>query len=180
MRLEKKDTIGLMIDIQERLLPVMYNKETLLKNCLILIRGLKTLGIPLMVTQQYTQGLGKTTDTLAGEIPEFTPIEKRDFSCCDEPAVLLGLEKHRAQNIIIFGIESHVCVLQSAVDLKHDGYNPIVVMDCVSSRSEKDIELAGERFRYEGIMTGSYESVLFELTRSLKAKEFKEISGLVR
>jgi nicotinamidase-related amidase len=85
-----------------------------------------------------------------------------------------------AKNIIICGIESHVCVLQTAVDLKKEGFNPIVVMDCVSSRTKENIEMAKERFRHEGIMMTSYESILFELTRSSVAPEFKAISKLVK
>ncbi|NQU51523.1 MAG: isochorismatase family protein, partial [Bacteroidetes bacterium] len=110
----------------------------------------------------------------------FTFIEKRDFSCCDEPVVFEKLKKLNAKNVILCGIESHVCVLQTAIDLKEAGYNPIVVMDCVSSRSIENIELAKERFRFEGIMMTSYESILFELTRSAGAPEFRAISKLVK
>ena len=84
------------------------------------------------------------------------------------------------KNIIICGIESHVCVLQTAVDLKEAGYNPVVVIDCVSSRTKESFEIAKERFRHEGILMTSYESVLFELTRSSAALEFKAISNLVK
>jgi nicotinamidase-related amidase len=90
------------------------------------------------------------------------------------------LKELNAQNIIICGIESHVCILQTAVDFKEAGFNPIVVMDCVSSRTRENIEMAKDRFRHEGIMMTSYESVLFELTRTSSATEFKAISKLVK
>jgi nicotinamidase-related amidase len=90
------------------------------------------------------------------------------------------LNETGTRNIIICGIESHVCVLQTAVDLKESGFNPIVVMDCVSSRTKENIEMAKERFRYEGIMMTSYESILFELTSSSAAPEFKTVSTLVK
>jgi len=180
MRILKKDTVGLVIDIQERLFPVMWEKEKLLANCKILIEGLQELQIPLLVTQQYTKGLGETLPEIKSVISHFNSIEKREFSCCDEPTVLEMLKQRNAKNIILCGIESHVCVLQTAVDLKESGYNPIVVMDCVSSRLKENIELAKERFRFEGIMMTSYESVLFELTRSSGAAEFKTISKLVK
>jgi nicotinamidase-related amidase len=180
MRIVKENTIGLVIDIQERLFPVMFENETLLKNCLTLIQGLAELQLPIVTTQQYTKGLGETIPEIQELIPCFSPIEKRDFSCCDEPTVSLKLKELQAKNIIICGIESHVCVLQTAIDLKSAGFNPIVVMDCVSSRSEKNIELAKERFRFEGIMMTSYESILFELTRSAGAPEFRAISKLVK
>lgn len=180
MRITKENTIGLIIDIQERLVPAMFEKEALLKNCQILIEGLKTLEIPLFITQQYTKGLGETTGEIKELIQDFSYIEKRDFSCCDEPVFIEKLESSGKKNVIICGIESHVCVLQTAVDLKAAGYNPVVVLDCVSSRLPQSIEIAKERFRHEGIMVTSYESILFELTRSAAAPEFRTISKLVK
>jgi isochorismate hydrolase len=180
MRITKENTVGLIIDIQERLFPAMIEKEILLKNTIILIQGLIELKLPLIVTQQYSKGLGETIDEIKSVIPDFSFIEKRDFSCCDESTVMENLEGLKAKNIIICGIESHVCVLQTAVDLKEAGLNPIVVMDCVSSRNNENIENAKERFRHEGIMMTSYESILFELTRSSAAPEFKAISRLVK
>jgi isochorismate hydrolase len=180
MRITKEFTTGLIIDFQERLFPAMHEKETLLKNCQILIQGLTELKIPLLITQQYTKGLGETVSEIKSFIPDFSFIEKRDFSCCDEPVAIQKINETGTRNIIICGIESHVCVLQTAVDLKEAGFNPIVVMDCVSSRTKESIETAKERFRFEGILMTSYESILFELTRSSSAPEFKAVSTLVK
>jgi len=180
MRITQENTIGLVIDIQERLFPVMWEKEKFLGNCQTLIQGLQTLQIPLLVTQQYSKGLGETLEEVKSLISGFEFIEKRDFSCWEEATVTGKLKQLNAKNVIICGIESHVCVLQTAVDLKEAGFNPIVVMDCVSSRKVENIELAKERFRFEGIMMTSYESILFELTRTSKAEEFRTISKLVK
>ena len=180
MRITKENTAGLIVDIQERLFPVMWEKEKLIKNCTTLIHGLTELKLPLVVTQQYTKGLGETISEIQSVIPDFSYVEKRDFSCCDEPSVAEKLKNLYAKNIIICGIEAHVCVLQTAVDLKAEGFNPVVVMDCISSRTPENTELARERFRFEGIMMTSYESILFELTRSSGAAEFKTISKLVK
>ncbi len=180
MRITKENTIGLVIDIQEKLFPAMFEKETLLKNTLILVRGLNELQLPIAVTQQYTKGLGETVSEIQSAIPDFSYIEKRDFSCCDEPVLSAKLSELKAKNIIICGIESHVCVLQTAVDLKDSGFNPIVVMDCVSSRTSENLDFAKERFRFEGILMTSYESILFELARSSASPEFKAISKLVK
>ncbi|MGV8136262.1 MAG: isochorismatase family protein [Mangrovibacterium sp.] len=180
MRITRENTIGLVIDIQEKLVPVMEEQEDLLRNCKILIEGLQELGIPVVVTQQYTKGLGTTVEPIRSVIKDFNPIEKREFSCCDAEAVSDRLSRIKAQKVIICGIESHVCVLQTAVDLKEAGYIPVVVMDCVSSRSWNSVDLAAERFRHEGIMMTSCESILFELTRSSAAPEFKSISNLVK
>ena len=180
MRILKENTVGLIIDIQERLFPVMYEKEKLQETTKILIDGLQKLEIPLLLTQQYSKGLGETIPEIKSKITSFEPIEKRAFSCCDEPSLTQKLSELKAKNIIICGIEAHVCVLQTAVDLKDAGFKPIVVMDCVSSRKVENIELAKERFRFEGILMASMESILFELTRSSATSEFKAISKLVK
>jgi nicotinamidase-related amidase len=180
MRILKIYTAGLVIDIQERLFPVMSGKEQLLTNCITLVRGLQIIGIPLMVTQQYTKGLGETIPEITFEIQNFSYIEKRDFSCCGEPEVLNRLKELSIKNVLICGIESHVCVLQTALDLKEAGFEPVIILDAVSSRFESNLELAKERFRYEGIMMTSVESVLFELTRSSLSPEFKSVSNLLK
>ena len=180
MRIKKENTVGLVIDIQERLFPVMYEKVKFLENTKTLLNGLQQLGISLLISQQYTKGLGETISEIKSVITSFEPIEKRAFSCCEEPTITQKLSELKTKNIIICGIESHVCVLQTAVDLKDAGFNPVVVMDCVSSRNPDSIELAKERFHYEGILMTSMESILFELTRSSAAEEFKAISKLVK
>lgn len=180
MRILKENTVALVIDIQERLLPAMAEPEMLIDKCKTLISGLQELAVPLFVTQQYSKGLGETVAEIKSLITNFNPIEKSVFSCCDEKLVADKLEKSGAKNVIICGIESHVCVLQTAIDLKEAGYIPVVVMDCVSSRNLDNMDLAAERFRYEGILMTSMESILFELTRTAGAPEFKAISKLVK
>jgi nicotinamidase-related amidase len=180
MRILKENSIGLVIDIQERLVPVMEESEQLTENCGKLIQGLQILGLPLFVTQQYTKGLGETISEIKAVIPGFEYIEKKNFSCLDEPVFAEKLALSGAKNVIICGIESHVCVLQTAIDLKEAGYNPVVIFDCVSSRSFDNVDLAAERFRHEGILMTSMESILFELIRSAGTPEFKEISKLVK
>ena len=180
MRILRENSIGLVIDIQERLVPAMEENEVLVENCKKLIQGLQILGLPMLVTQQYTKGLGETIEDVKALFTDFQYIEKKDFSCYDEPVFAEKLAVSGAKNVIICGIESHVCVLQTAIDLKAAGYTPVVVSDCVSSRSFDNLDLAAERFRHEGIMMTSFESILFELTRSAGAPGFKDISKLVK
>jgi nicotinamidase-related amidase len=180
MRIEKDNCVGLITDIQEHLVPVMIGKDKFLSNTSRLILGLQELHIPLLVTQQYTKGLGETLTEIYTLINHFTTIEKSSFSCYDEPKFVDALEKLNLKNVIICGIESHVCVLQTALDLKAASYNPIVVFDCISSRSKQNLKLALERFRFEGIMITSFESILFELTRGATDPSFKAISKLVK
>ena len=116
MRIKKENTVAVIIDIQERLFPVMWEKERFLQNCQILLKGLETLNVPMLVTQQYSKGLGETLPEIKNAIPGFNFIEKKDFSCCDEVVFVEKLKATTAKNVIICGIESHVCVLQTAID----------------------------------------------------------------
>jgi len=180
MRILKDNTAGLIIDIQERLYPFIFENEKLTKNVSKLIEGLKIIGVPIFVTEQYVKGLGSTIEPvsiLLGSIPR---IEKMSFSCCDEPRVMEGLALSGKDNIIIAGIESHVCVLQTVIDFIHNGYHPVVVEDCVSSRNENDKRIAIDRMRQEGAIITTCESVLFELLRYSGTEQFKGISRLVK
>jgi nicotinamidase-related amidase len=180
MRITKENTTALFIDFQERLFPAMNEKELLLKNTKLLVHGFNILGIAMAFSQQYTKGLGETLEELRSLVPGFAAIEKTDFSCFGAEDYTTFLQQHQSRTVILCGIEAHVCVLQTAVDLKEAGFLPIVVTDCISSRSAISKENAIDRFRYENIMMATCESILFELTRSAKAEEFKAISKLVK
>lgn len=180
MRIIKEDCIGLVVDIQERLLPVMEERESFLKRCGILLGGLKLLEVPVLVTEQYPRGLGSTVPEIREAMQEFRPMEKNAFSCCDEPAFLLALEQSSRRNVIILGIEAHVCVLQTVADLSAGGYHPVVVADCTSSRHMNDKKVALERMYREGAVVTTCESILFELTRRAGNETFKAISALVK
>ena len=180
MRILKERTAALVIDIQERLYPFIFENETLTKNVTTLIEGLKIIGIPIFVTEQYVKGLGPTIEPVANVLGTHPRIEKMSFSCCDEPRVMEGIAVTGKENIILAGIESHVCVLQTALDLKRNGYQPVVVEDCVSSRRENDKRIAIERLRHEGVTITTYESILFELLRYSGTEQFRGISRLVK
>ncbi len=181
MRIVHENTTALFIDFQERLFPVMNENDLLLKNTRILLEGLFILNIPAIFTQQYTKGLGPTIEELSSGVPDFSPIEKTDFSCYGAVDYRSYLEKNPSYGtIIICGIESHVCVLQTSVELKDAGYFPVVVTDCISSRTSISKAGALERFRFENIMTTTCESLLFELTRTAKNDAFRAISKLVK
>ena len=180
MRIKQKDTAAVVIDIQERLLPHIYDGNSILQNSLKIIVGLQILSIPVIVTQQYTKGLGPTDPSIAGKIAEFSYIEKTSFSCFEEPVFQKELTLLGKQNIIIIGIESHVCVLQTCLDLLSGGYNPVVIEDCVSSRKPEDKIVSIKRMRQEGARISTLESILFELTRKAGDETFKRISRLVK
>lgn len=180
MRIRRDNTTALIIDIQERLFPHIHEHNTIAANTGILIRGLQVLGVPLYVTQQYSRGLGHTIASIEALFDSFTHIEKTAFSCCDEPQVTKTLEETGRKFIIVAGIESHICVLQTVIDLLEKEYLPVVIGDCVSSRRLSDKKTAIHRMRKEGAVISSYESILFELCRYSGTEEFKAISGLVK
>ena len=170
----------MIVDIQERLLPHIHEGDNLLRNCLKLIEGLKALSVPIIITQQYSRGLGPTVPSIIEMFPEFRYIEKVTFSCYDEPAFKEKLAFLGKPNIILFGIESHICVLQTCIDILEAGIQAVIVEDCVSSRKANDKKVAIERMRQEGAVITTMESLLFELTRSASNKNFKSISGIVK
>ncbi len=180
MRILKEDTIGVFIDIQERLFPHMQDMDQLEQNLLTLAAGIKVLEIPIVITEQYTKGLGFTILPLKMAFSEYSVIEKTAFSCCDEPRFADTLKEIGKKSVILCGIETHVCVLQTAIDLIQAGYQPIVIEDCVSSRKLSDKITAIERMRQEGAIISSLESILFELTRFSGTETFKAISKLVK
>jgi len=180
MRILKDKTAAVVIDVQEKLYPHMCGNEQLKENLIILIKGLKQLNIPILVSQQYTKGLGPTITPVHEALGEYSIIEKTSFSCYDEPpfqenSFLLG-----KKFVIIAGIEAHVCVLQTVIDLLENEYIPVLVEDCVSSRKLNDKLIAVERMRSEGALVTTYESLLFELCRYAGTDTFKAISQLVK
>lgn len=181
MRLLKDDSIAVIIDIQEKLFPYIYEKESLLLNCTKLITGLNSLEVPLLITEQYTKGLGSTIKEIKELIPEnYFPLEKVDFSCCGSSEFMEKLKTSGKRNVILLGIETHVCVLQTVLDLLENGFNPVIIEDCVSSRKIGDKKIAIKRMRNEGGVISSYESILLELCRAAGTDKFKAISKIIR
>ncbi|RLD81063.1 MAG: hydrolase [Bacteroidetes bacterium] len=180
MRIKKENTIGVVIDIQSRLYPVIQDADTLTKNNTILIKGLRVLHIPIVVTQQYTKGLGETIPELAEALGEYKHIEKTAFSCCDEPRFNEDLALASKMYVVVTGIEAHVCVMQTVNDLIGQGYIPVVVEDCIGSRNPNDKKIAIERMRQSGAIITTYESILFELLKYSGTDQFREISQLVK
>jgi nicotinamidase-related amidase len=180
MRIIKDRTAALLIDVQERIFPAISEHQKLEKNIILLLEGLKSLQVPVFVTEQYVRGLGPTIPSVTAVLGETERVEKAAFSCCDEARFMVSLAASGKENVIVFGVESHVCVLQTVIDLAHNGYHPIVVEDCVSSRSLNDKQIAIARMRQEGAIITTYESILFELLRFSGTEQFKAISRLVK
>lgn len=180
MRIPLDEAAGVIVDVQTRLFPYMYDSYATQRNLRTLISGLHILGVPLLATQQYTKGLGETIDPIKNAFEQFEPIEKTAFSCLDEPAFASALRDSGKRYLVIAGIEAHVCVLQTSVDLVEAGYVPVVVEDATSSRKMNDKQVAVERMRSSGVVVTTTESILFELCRYSGTDAFKQLSKLVK
>ncbi len=180
MRLLKENTIGVVVDIQERLFPHIDGHAQLEANTKILVQGLKALNVPFLVTEQYKKGLGETVEGIKALVQDDPHFEKMAFSCCDDPKFMEALETSTKRTVILAGMETHICMLQTAIDLKERGFTPVIVEDCVSSRTAANKQIAMKRFKQEGVIVTSYESILFELCRVAGSDAFKIISKLVK
>lgn len=180
MRLTKENTAAVIIDMQEKLTPHVQNHKDLIERIKILIKGLQALGVPMIVTEQYRKGLGPTIPELTEVLDVGEPLEKMAFSCWDDHEFQKAMDQTGRKQVIVAGIEAHVCVLQTVIDLKEKGFQPVVVEDCLSSRKTADKDIAMKRMIQEGALIVSCESILFELCRYAGTETFKKISKLVK
>jgi len=183
MKINRNDTVLLIIDVQEKLMPVIHEHEEILRNMERLIRGCHILGVPTVITEQYVKGLGPTVAPIAQaleEVGEPSPIEKSCFSAqrCDAfAAQLAALER---KHVLVTGVETHVCVWQSVQDLIESHYAVSVVADAVSSRSPRNRDIALRRMESEGAKLTSTEMALFELLVEAGTDEFRAVSRLIK
>lgn len=178
--LNKNRTALLVIDVQERILRVMRNYEQLIENINKLINGFKILQVPIFYTEQYPKGLGQTTELILQNLQPNEAIQKLTFSCYGAENLFITLRDKKLDQIVVCGIESHVCVMQTVLDLLANGFQVNVPIDAISSRKEIDYNAAVIRFSNEGAIVTSTESVLFELLEECRSDEFKLISKLVK
>lgn len=181
MRIVAENALVLFIDYQERLVPVMSQPERLMKHTMILKKGIDLLGIPSIFTQQYTKGLGMTIQELQdGEDQKFEYLEKITFSVYEDALARTIIDNKNVQHIIICGIEAHICVLQTVIDLVAKGYHVIVIEDCIDARVHNDKQYALKRMKQEGAVISTYEAILFELLRRADHEKFRLISALIK
>ena len=179
MLIRKEQTFAVAVDYQTKILPAMANRESLIEKSVRLFNGLKVLEVPVFITQQYTKGLGGTTPEITEAIGKEDWLEKMRYSGFEELKTVIPSPQERP-NVLVTGIESHVCVLQTALELKDAGYRVYLVTDCVTSRSTEDRATAIERMKQEGILLTSYESILFELQERAGNDTAKQIQKIVR
>lgn len=180
MRILSENTLAVAIDYQSKIVPAMHGIDELIHNSSILLKGLGVLEIPILVMRQYPKGLGDTIPEIA-TLTENCPVyDKIAFSCWDSEDFREAVKASGRDTILICGIEAHVCVLQTAIDLIATGYHVVLVEDCITSRKPSDKISALKRAEKEGAIITTCESILFELTRVSGTPTFKEISRLVK
>ena len=180
MRIERDQAVALVVDYQEKLVPVMHEKELLIRNSEILIQGLNILEVPMYITQQYTKGLGDTVPAIKEALGEFSPMEKTSFSAmgCDE--FVTWVKAQGKKTILVCGVESHICVLQSIIDLLREGYRVFIVADCVGSRMVYNKDYAIQRAAQEGAFVTTCEGALYEMVQGAGTPHFKAISKITK
>ena len=180
MRIEREHTAALIVDFQERQVPAIADHEALMERVRILLRGLKALEIPMTVTQQYTKGLGETVPARKEAIGAFEPMEKTVFSAMGCDAFVEWVKAQGKKTILVCGVEAHICVLQSIIDLIGEGYRVFIVADCVGSRVVYNKEYAIQRAVQEGAFVTTCEGALYEMTQGAGTPHFKAISKLTK
>ncbi len=178
--LKKETTALLIIDLQERILPVIRNYEVVVENTIKLIKGFKTLQLPIYFTEQYPKGLGPTSKKVLDELEGYSAIHKMSFSCSGAGDLFDELHKKKLSQIVVCGVESHVCIQQTVLDLLANNFQANLAADAVSSRKEIDYKTALQRMLALGAEITTTESILFELLEVCGTPEFKEVSKIVK
>jgi nicotinamidase-related amidase len=168
-----------LVDLQERLLPAMFESKRLVQSVTCLLKGASILGLPIFATEQYRKGLGPTIEPVA-QLIQGVPFQKMSFSACGAEGFLEALRQKNLTQAVLCGIEAHVCVTQTCLDLLAEGLTLFVVADAVSSRAPENHRIGLQRMRDAGAVIVSSEMVLFELLEKAGTEEFKQILAMVK
>lgn len=180
-RLDPDQAVLVVIDVQERLVPAMKDKIAgkIKGNIALLLEGAKQLGIPVITTEQYPRGLGHTVADLA-EVCGETVIEKVSFGCCGEPKFNEALKATGRKQVLVTGMEAHVCVYQTVLGLLEDGYAVHLVRDAICSRSKENYQAGVENAAAAGAVVSTTEMALFQMLKEAGTPEFKAIAKLIK
>ena len=178
--LDRENTVLLIVDIQEKLAAVMKEKGKVVKNNLHLIELAKMIGMPVMVTEQYPKGLGMTVHEIREALPFYRPVEKMTFDCCGQLTFLEKLKELNKSNVVLTGMETHICVLQTCIGLIKGGINVHLVQDAICSRTKENWMTGTEFMRDAGAVVTCTETVLFQLLRVAGTEEFKAVSRMIK
>ncbi len=172
----------IVVDIQEKLLPPIFNKDTMVKNAQLLIRLAKILSIPVMVTTQYSKGLGNTVQEIAWLLGEVRTIDKVEFGCFGSEQFRSSIKKlpDDRNTLLLCGMEAHICVTQTALGALNEGYLVHVASDAVGARSEWNWKIGLDRMRAAGAVISSTEMMMYELLRCSGTQQFKELLPYIK
>jgi len=172
----------IVVDIQEKLLPPIFNKDSMVKNSQLLIRLARILSIPLMMTTQYSKGLGATVPEIASLLADVRTIDKLEFGCFGSDEFRSGLKKlpGNRNTVLLCGMEAHICVMQTALGALNDGYLVHVASDAVGARSESNWKVGLDRMRAAGAVISSTEMMMYELLRRSGTPQFKELLPYIK
>ncbi len=179
-RVSADDAFLLIIDIQDRLAAVMKERDTVIKNTTHLIELSRLFDIPVVLTEQYPKGLGPTVSEIRDALNEYQPIEKLSFSCCGAEGFLDAIKKTNRRKALVTGMETHICVLQTCLDLLDEGIEVILVADALTSRRPYDKSIALDILREAGCIVTTTEAVLFQVLKKAGTEEFKVISRRIK
>jgi nicotinamidase-related amidase len=178
--LKRTDTLLVVVDIQEKLVRAMHAREEFMLRAQQLVQGARALEIPILCTEQNPKGLGATVPEIAAHMPGIQPITKFSFGCCASDDFLRALQAGAGRNILIAGIETHVCVYQTTMELVARGHHVEVVADACSSRTLENKQIGLEKMRAAGAAVTSVETALFELLKVAEGPVFKQILNIVK
>lgn len=178
--LSAQDTVLLIIDVQESFRKQLKDLDLLTRNITILAEAAKILKVPVFITEQYPQGLGKTIAEISACLGEHKHFEKTAFSCCDATNFMDQLEQYGRKQVIVCGIEAHVCVNQTVHDLLANGYQAHVVKDAIASRAERNLNAGWDKMISSGAIPTSVEMALFEMLAESGTEQFKAVQRLVK
>lgn len=178
--LNELEAVLVMVDFQGRLAQIVDRSELVIPNALRMVKGCQALDVPILATVQVPEKLGPILNELEEPLKEVELIAKSHFSAMREPNFMLALEKIKRQQVILTGIEAHVCVLQTGFDLLDSGFQVYVLSDGVFSRTSENHQLALQRLQDQGATLSSVEIALFEMVRTSKHPAFRTISKLVK
>jgi len=180
-RIVKEEAVLVVVDLQERMIPAMHDGAGAVDEAAKLVKGFITLGCPVLVTQQYTKGLGESVAEIKEAFPSFEHYEKSSFSAMADEIFRDALKKAGRKSVVLCGVEAHVCILQSALDMLAAGYDVFLATDAIASRKDRDKNPAIKRMANSGVILTSVESALFELLdNDSKSETFKAISRLIK
>jgi nicotinamidase-related amidase len=180
MRLRDGDSLLLVVDAQARLAPKIEDADRIVANCAVLIEAAARLAVDVLATEHYSRGLGPLLPELKAHLPVNGVLEKIHFSLQDEPACAVRVAQTGRRQMVIAGMETHVCVLQSALGLRQAGYEVFVVADATGSRRAESRALALERMRAAGIAVVTTEMVVFEWLGRADRPEFRDVLALIK